>query len=329
MPEQPSLAGPRARLARADTLVAELNTATKAYDAAVPYGKVDDPNPLNRRFAVESVEDVPLFMCSADPLVRSGFPRHFMTGDEYIEMVLSRHELKPHLFSALSTNAIIVPKLKEWAGPWLNHITYVGSLAKGTGVSGTTDTDIFISLKPETPHTLEDIYRRLTIRTTALGWNPKQQNVSLGITYAGAKFDIVPGKLQDGYEYYHSLWKRKAKTWTQTAPQIHINEVKRSFRTLEIRALKIWRKNHGLDFPSFYLELTVMKALKGCSYFNLANNVQRALGYIADNLTTAAIEDPANTNNQVSDQLTLAEKKAIAEQAKKSHDETRWGYTLW
>jgi hypothetical protein len=73
----------------------------------------------------------------------------------------------------------------------------------------------------------------------------------------------------------------------------------------------------------------VTKALKGCSYFNLANNVQRALGYIADHLTTAAIEDPANTNNQVSDQLTLAEKKTIAAQAKKSYDETRWGYTLW
>ena len=61
-----------------------------------------------------------------------------MTGDEYIEMVLSRHEFEPHLFSTLSTNAIIVPKLKEWV-PWLNHLSYVGSLAKGTGVSGTTD----------------------------------------------------------------------------------------------------------------------------------------------------------------------------------------------
>ena len=34
-----------------------------------------------------------------------------------------------------------------------------------------------------------------------------------------------------------------------------------------------------------------MKALSGCSYFNLASNAQRALGYIADNLTTAVVED--------------------------------------
>lgn len=62
MPEQPSLAGPRARLDRADTLVAELSIATRAFAATRPYRavRIDDPNPLNRRFVVEAVEDVPL-----------------------------------------------------------------------------------------------------------------------------------------------------------------------------------------------------------------------------------------------------------------------------
>jgi hypothetical protein len=72
-----------------------------------------------------------------------------------------------------------------------------------------------------------------------------------------------------------------------------------------------------------------MKALSGCSYFNLASNVQRALGYIADNLTTAAVEDPANTNNMISDDLTLVEKQKIAAQARASHDQTSWRLTLW
>ena len=57
--------------------------------------------------------------------------------------------------------------------------------------------------------------------------------------------------------------------------------------------------------------------------------MQRALGYIADNLTTAAVEDPANTNNMISDDLTLAEKKVIAAQAKASHNQPRWEQTLW
>jgi len=72
-----------------------------------------------------------------------------------------------------------------------------------------------------------------------------------------------------------------------------------------------------------------MKALSGCSHFNLSSNVQRALGYIADNLTTAAVEDPANTNNMISDDLTPAEKKVIAAQATASYDQPRWEHTLW
>jgi hypothetical protein len=69
MPEQPSLAGPHARLDRADALINELNVATKAFAATRPYRavQVDDPNPLNRRFVVEAVDEVPL-----DIRVRAG-----------------------------------------------------------------------------------------------------------------------------------------------------------------------------------------------------------------------------------------------------------------
>jgi hypothetical protein len=62
MPDQPSLAGPRARLDRADALIGELEAATKAFAATRPYGTVlvPDVNPANRRFVFESVDDVPL-----------------------------------------------------------------------------------------------------------------------------------------------------------------------------------------------------------------------------------------------------------------------------
>lgn len=76
----------------------------------------------------------------------------------------------------------------------------------------------------------------------------------------------------------------------------------------EIRAIKIWRANHGLDFPSFYLELIVLDALAGCGS-SVANNVQRTLGYIADNLTARRVEDPANTNNTVSGKPNLDHKR--------------------
>ena len=62
MPDHPSLAGPRARLDRAAALIGELEAATKGFAATRPYRavQVDDVNPLNRRFVIESVDDVPL-----------------------------------------------------------------------------------------------------------------------------------------------------------------------------------------------------------------------------------------------------------------------------
>ena len=88
--------------------------------------------------------------------------------------------------------------------------------------------------------------------------------------------DLVPGKLQQGSTTYHSLWRRKAQTWTQTNIGLHVSTVRNSGRVNEIRLMKIWRQCHGLDFPSFYLELAVIRALAGCQN-NLESNVQRAL----------------------------------------------------
>ena len=71
-----------------------------------------------------------------------------------------------------------------------------------------------------------------------------------------------------------------------------------------------------------------IRALSGCLN-NLESNVQRALKYINENLETACVIDPSNTNNIISGDLTQAEKKAIAVQAGNSHDTPAWHATLW
>ena len=106
--------------------------------------------------------------------------------------------------------------------------------------------------------------------------------------------------------------------------QLHIRHVVESGRTPEIRAIKIWRKRFNLEFPSFYLELAVIEALGKRRIGDLANNVHYALGWIGNNLQTARIIDPANDANPVSDDLTLAEKRAVAAQATHSYRQTRW-----
>jgi hypothetical protein len=247
--------------------------------------------------------------------------------DAYIEAVLASHVYVPHPLSDLILR-VIESGINEWSNGNLRHISFVGSVPKGTAIEGTTDLDLFISLESDTPHTLKEIYEKLSLKATALSWGPRKQNCSIGINFLTMKIDLVPGRLQPSFTYYHWIWKRKQETWQQTAPELHVRDVGESGRTKEIRAIKIWRKLHNLEFPSFYLEMAVIEALRG-RRDNLAQNVHHVLGYIADNLVTARIEDPANSANDISDDLTAAEKRVVATQAGVSFRQRRWEDIIW
>jgi hypothetical protein len=230
--------------------------------------------------------------------------------NEYLKMVIANNQ------QGLSPAKIIINNLgatiSQWGGHNLREITIAGSNAKGTGIKGSTDVDLFISFKASTPDSLEQIFNNLYFKMAQLGFNPKRQNVSIGITYNGHSVDLVPGKQQSGYIDYHSIFKSKTRTWTQTNIQAHINKVKQSGRANEIQLTKIWRNLNHLDFPSFLLELTVIEALKSRGSTDLTGNFSAILLYLKHNFANSRIVDPANSNNIISDDLTLNEKLQIA-----------------
>lgn len=253
-----------------------------------------------------------------------------MTPDQYVAAVLEKYKVPTGPYSITETTAnSLLPTLRSWAGYYLSNISYSGSYAKGTGVRGTTDIDLFISLQSAYPSTLKEMYDSLHNYALWQNWSPRRQNVSIGISVNNVDVDLVPARIQPGYQNYHSLYRNKVDSWTQTNVSLHINTVSSSNRTNEIRAIKIWRKIHGLDFPSFYLELVVIEALKGRSYYNLSANVMHALQYIADYLPNSRFIDPANTANIVSEDITQQEKQRIATQARASSQQPYWEQIIW
>jgi hypothetical protein len=253
-----------------------------------------------------------------------------MTGDEYVSTVLAKYQIPRGPQSPAEKAATaIAPELAKWAGAHLDALSYSGSYAKGTGVLGVADLDLFISLKADTHESLREIYENLLARVTALRWKPRPQNVSIGISFNGIPIDLVPAKIQAGYQNYHSIYLRKKGTWRQTNIKLQTDKVVDSGRTREIRAIKIWRSLHRLDFPSVYLELFVISALSGRSKDALADNVLYALRAIRDSLGNTRIEDPGNTNNIISDDLTSTEKAVIASAAKQSALQQNWGSIIW
>lgn len=127
----------------------------------------------------------------------------------------------------------------------------------------------------------------------------------------------------------HSLWKDRSKTWTKTNIKTHIGLVSTSRRLEEIRAVKIWRNLHGLEFPSIYLELVVIEALRNARVGNVASNLSLVLEYLRDSFERVRFIDPANTNNIISDDLSLVQKQTIGRQAGISRQMPNYNQVIW
>ena len=238
--------------------------------------------------------------------------------DAYLRQVLAHYAVDNGLYSPVrQVQSLLAPTINKWGGQYVLSVEPSGSFAKGTAVRTGTDIDLFVSLSSNTPDTLAQIYETLFNALSGSGFQPKRQNVSIGLRIGGAyDVDIVPAKRQSQYGNDHSLYSNRTGTWLQTNVTRHISEVCGSNRSDEIRLLKIWRNRKGLDFPSFYLELTVISALHGHWSGNLSANVVAALEFIRDHISTTRFIDPANTNNVVSDSVSAAGKQNLAAAAR-------------
>ena len=241
-----------------------------------------------------------------------------------LERVLTRETVDTGPNSpVLSVRALLYPMIKEWAGDQLLAFHPSGSFMKGTAIKSGTDIDFFISLSETTTETLKEIYEKLFGRLTEKKYTPKRQNVSINISALGYSVDLVPAKRQSAGSNDHSLYVRKAGTWQKTNVVTHIEAVRSANRLREIRLMKLWRNQLGLDFPSFYLELVVARALAGRS-LALGDNISLVFEFLRDTFPTARFVDPANTNNVISDELTATDRKRISDAARTARATKLW-----
>jgi hypothetical protein len=250
---------------------------------------------------------------------------------DYVASVVEKYavHVEPGSAAVRAANEL-VPALREWAGRYLLDIGLSGSYAKGTAISLGTDVDVFVSLSEVAGDSMKHIYWSLFQFLADRGQRPQAQNVSVRVERNGTQVDVVPGRKQPSSSTGdHTLYRRKKGSWVQTNVAEHIRLVLGSGRTREIRALKIWRERNRLDFPSFYLELTVMKALSGARAEGLAGNVQRVFEFLADRFIRSRVLDPANSKNVVSDDLNPEEKQVIAVAARKAISMSTWEQVLW
>lgn len=223
--------------------------------------------------------------------------------------------------------------LKKWAGTCYIEIINSGSYAKGTAISKSSDIDLLISLKHdcnENDGGLKYCYDSLYDWLSRSYSNVRKQNESVRVKLSDLEIDITPARKLAGNTNDHTLYVSKKNSVKKTNIKKHISDISQSGRTNEIKLLKIWREINGLDFPSIYLEyLLVTKVLiyKSKDIESLSDNLNHVFHELAKydgNPLFSVIDDPANSNNRLSDLLNVDEKIKIIESARKASTEKYW-----
>jgi hypothetical protein len=244
---------------------------------------------------------------------------------DYLRAILQREAVDTGVDAALRQLEGEVQALCEsWAGRYLLEVYPSGAFEKGTANQSGTSIDFVVSLAPQTPFLTKQIYESLFQHFERNGFEPERRAVSIGIRLDGANIDILPGKRESLGNDVHEIYSTRRMTQIKTNLNHHVLDVIESGRREEIRILKLWRDQHELDFPSFYLELSTIAGLRRRPLGELADNVWAALGYFEQLFVGRAILDPANANNVVSGEMAMGEKMTIASAATATRGTRSW-----
>jgi len=269
---------------------------------------------------------------------RAGF-RAVLTVDQYAASIVEKYRIVPDT-SSTSHHAAdkLVPLLKQWAKQYLQGLTLSGAYAKNTAISLSSHVDLLIALSPIPGMDMKTIFWNLFKYLSDQDLHPRTRDVSIRLETCGAgalareagavSVDLIP-VCRERQTPGNDLFNKRSGQAVHTDVTRHVHLIANSGRQQEICAVKIWRERMSLDFPSLYLELTVLRALGAERFGQLADNVLAVFRYLSSKFEQSVIADPANSGNILSNDLSASDKKAIAKAARDALYDENWKKILW
>lgn len=240
-----------------------------------------------------------------------------MKNEEYLNELLERYRLEK-----IGQNDGRLHEIKQivrsWAGNSMNKMLLTGSNEKETSIKGETSGDLLISIKSGTNMNLANLADSLECEVIKHGYKASKHASFISVETNGLEIGLMPGIFQRGTLNYHEILLTGKRELKKTNINLHVNTVLESKRQKEIKLVKIWRNCQQLEFPSLYLELLVIKALRNTDSSDLVQNFITILEFLRDRIVNESLIDPANSDSRISDQLTPLEKEYIRERAKAS-----------
>jgi len=252
-----------------------------------------------------------------------------LTVDQYAASIVEKYRVVPDTASASHRAADeVIPLLKQWGQQHVLGLTLSGAYAKNTAITLCADVDILMALSPVPGMEMKTIFWNLFKYLSDRDLHPHTRDVCIRLRSSGLNVDVIPA-CRDHETSGNLLFNKRSGHAVSTDIARHIHLVANSGRQQEICALKIWRERMSLDFPSLYLECTVLQALETERFGQLADNVLSVLRDLSHRFEQAVVLDPANGDNILSNDLAANDKKAIAAAARDALYDENWKKILW
>jgi len=252
-----------------------------------------------------------------------------MTPHEYLVEVLGAQEMREQDLRAIRS---LREELTSYLGRQLGsgpRIYYGGSYGKDTMIREAFDLDLVVYYPHTDSSSLAQIFGTVHRALVNGNYEVHPQTVALRLPYqAEFHVDVVPGRALDASFLYATLYKNSQPPSTlQTSLKKHVDAVRKSELRQIVRLLKIWRLRNRVPLKSFALEILAARALAGQFRHDYSKALLATLQFMARELSTVRLEDPANRNNVLD--VTFHDRAGAAEIAARSIAAQSWNQIIW
>ncbi|MDP3909850.1 MAG: hypothetical protein Q8Q14_05625 [Gemmatimonadales bacterium] len=198
-----------------------------------------------------------------------------------------------------------------------------GSKAKGTMVREAYDLDLayyFAHQDTSGGETIEEIYENVE-RVLQGQYHVQRKGVAVRLFDPEGDIDfhvdVIPGRFINGDDGDAFLYPATSdKERLQTNLETHLDHVRESGVVDAIRLQKLWKARRGIGLKTFALELLVIDSLEGKQNLSLPKQLTHVWTGFRDNIENLTIEDPANSNNDLSEMINYQMRGVLREQSR-------------
>ena len=249
-----------------------------------------------------------------------------MTPQAYLTQVLQSQELRAQDMNLVQTTRDVLHTHLSRDLGGTPRIYYGGSYGKDTMIRDAFDLDLVVYFPHTDRRPLDELFGAVHRSLVKTRLKVYPQTVALRLPGEGGfHVDVVPARAHDDTYRYATLHRNTQPPSTlQTSLKVHIEAV-RGIRQI-VRVLKLWRLRNAVPLKTFALEILAARGLDGLPKDDLAVAVVNVLRFIATQMETVRLVDPANSNNVL--EVTANDRRAAAKIATASLGAT-WGQVVW